>query len=71
MLFDEIHFAMAPRCQQAHEFVEFIVLAACRRSQYQGQQAHAEVAPVHESGLSAGSRQKSKKLNQLKGSLRQ
>ena len=70
MLLDETDLPVLPLREQVHEFVEIIGGAACGEAP-QSQQPDAECAPHHEAGSSVRARQKSKKLNQLYGSLRQ
>jgi hypothetical protein len=64
LLLDETDFAMAPLRQGVHDFVQSIARCGCRSQQ---RDANAEQRELHGCGLRVcvGSRQKSKKLNQL------
>ena len=72
MLLDELDLPVLPLREQMHEFVEIVGRRRVRRRPTIASSAtHRTRARHHAAGSLLRARQKSKKLNQLYGSLRQ
>ena len=71
MLFDEVHVSVVPLPEQVQQFIE-IIGGGARGGAQQNQEPDADRTLHHQAAAPvSGSRQKSKKLNQLYGSVRQ